>query len=283
MTVVDAHLHVFRAASGRYPRDVHELFPAELEATVEELLAEMEAGGVEKAVLVPLSPHDEYVRECLERHPGRFAAIGIQDPSSTSVADFRRRVETTGLQGLRLFRLGDPLVGDVEELPVFPLLAGLAEGAHKLWFYCPPDQLPLLERVLERLPGLTVVLNHLGFCPQGYRIDEHGRPRIATELPPPTLPTVLALARFPNVHVMLSGQYAFSRQPYPFRDVEPVVRAVYQAFGAGRLLWASDFPWIVEEPGYARQLALVDELLPDIATEERAAILGENTLRLLRF
>ena len=31
--VVDAHLHVFAAASDRFPRDVHELYPAELEAS----------------------------------------------------------------------------------------------------------------------------------------------------------------------------------------------------------------------------------------------------------
>jgi len=30
--VVDCHVHVFAAASDRFPRDVHELYPAELEA-----------------------------------------------------------------------------------------------------------------------------------------------------------------------------------------------------------------------------------------------------------
>ena len=43
--VVDAHLHVFAAASDRFPRDVHELYPAELEASVESLLAAMERAG----------------------------------------------------------------------------------------------------------------------------------------------------------------------------------------------------------------------------------------------
>ena len=75
--VVDAHTHVFAPVSERFPRDVHELFPAEREAPAEALLAEMERAGVDRAVIVPLSPHDEYVRDVLARHPGRFAAIGV--------------------------------------------------------------------------------------------------------------------------------------------------------------------------------------------------------------
>jgi predicted TIM-barrel fold metal-dependent hydrolase len=94
---------------------------------------------------------------------------------------------------------------------------------------------------------------------------------------------VLGLARFANVYAMVSGQYAFSREPYPHRDLEPVVRAVYRAYGADRLLWASDFPWILEEPGYTAQLALADELLPDISSSERAAILGGTARKLLTF
>jgi L-fuconolactonase len=282
MSVVDGHLHVFRAASARYPRDVHPLFPAEREATVDDLLARMEAAGVERAVLVPLSPHDGYVRECLERHPGRFAAIGIQDPSSLSVEEFRRRVETAGLQGLRLFSLGDAEVGDVEALPSFPLLAALADGGHKLWFYSTPDQLALLERVLERLPHLAVVLNHLGFCPGlgPMGVDEWGRPRFELDLPASTLPRVLSLRRFRGVHVMFSGEYAFSQERYPYDDLTGTVRAVYDAYGADRMLRASDFPWIVDEPGYAETLALVDHFLPDLGEDERAAIRGGTATRL---
>jgi L-fuconolactonase len=281
--VVDGHLHVFLPRSERYPRDVHELYPAELEAPVERLLEAMDMAGVDKAVLVPLSPHDQYLRECLQRFPGRFAGIGVHDPGATDpVADLHRRVEQSGIQGLRVHHLGNPGTPS-EELEAFPLLAALANGGLKLWLYVPPEQLGLLPGVLETLPSLQVVLNHLGFCPRGYEVDEHGRPHIPTELPPPTLPAVLGLARFANVHVMVSGQYAFSREPYPHRDLEPVVRAVYRAYGADRLLWASDFPWILEEPGYSAQLALVDELLPDISPSERAAILGGTALKLLKF
>ena len=55
MTVVDAHAHVFAAVSERFPRDVHDAVPGRgRRRTAEELLAEMERAGVDRAVLVPL-------------------------------------------------------------------------------------------------------------------------------------------------------------------------------------------------------------------------------------
>ena len=84
-----------------------------------------------------------------------------------------------------------------------------------MWFYAPPDQLPLLAMVTAALPDLPVVLNHLGFFPTGFTVAANGLPHIETELPPSTLPSVLALARHPGVHVMLSGQYAIQPTAVP--------------------------------------------------------------------
>ncbi|MGH3665617.1 MAG: amidohydrolase family protein [Egibacteraceae bacterium] len=282
--VVDAHLHTFRAVSDRYPRDVHELFPADLEAPVEDYLATMDRHGIDHAVLVPLSPHDEYLRECLELEPQRFAGIGVHDSASRDpVANLHRRVEETGIQGLRVHHLGDPATADVTELETFPLLSAMADVGHKLWFYGSSAQLQLLGRVLDALPRLVVVLNHLGFCQQGYLKDAYGRPRIATELPPPTLPTVERYAAFEHVHVMFSGEYAFSTEPFPFDDLASTVRALHAAYGSDRLLWASDYPWIVKEPGYGPQMELVDHYLPGLEEDERAAIMGGNAARLFGF
>ena len=279
MTVVDAHVHVFKAVSDRYPRAVHPLHPAEREATAEQLLAAMEAAGVDRAVLVGLSPHDEYLAECVAERPETFAAVAIQDPDDFSLDSLARR-RGLGIDGLRLFALGDPAVEDVEALPAFPLLADMAAHGTKLWYYAPLEQLPLLERVLEALPDLNVVLNHLGFCPGEFSLDGLGRPRFATSIPPDTLGTVAGLSRFAGVHVMYSGEYAFSQEGHPHDDLRPVVRTLLDAFGARRLLRATDWPWIADHPGYAETFALADRLVEGLDPGERAAIRGENALRL---
>ena len=281
--VVDAHLHVFAGASDRFPRDVHELYPAELEASVESLLAAMEGAGVDRAVLVPLSHHDEYVRDCLRRFPGLFAAVGLQPAGETNADGYRRRRESVGLQGLRLFELGDRSTVDVEELPCFPILAELAQSGDKLWFYGGEAQMALLERVLAALPQLTVVLNHLGFWPTGLHVDEHGRPQFTRGYTAEGLAAVERLARLPRVFVLFSGLYAFSEEPCPYLDLRWVTSALLAAFGPRRLLLASDFPWIQVEPGYAETLGVIDAHFPDLDPADRERIRGANAVDLFGF
>lgn len=51
MVSVDAHVHVFEAASEAFPRELSELAPPERRATAEMLLAEMDGdGGVVEAL-----------------------------------------------------------------------------------------------------------------------------------------------------------------------------------------------------------------------------------------
>jgi predicted TIM-barrel fold metal-dependent hydrolase len=280
VTVVDAHLHVFAARSERFPRDVHELYPAELEATAEELLAEMERAGVDRAVLVPLSHHDEYLRYSLERFPGRFAAIGLQPPGPIDVEHYRRRRESVGLQGLRLFTLGEPDAPSAQSLDTYSLLTELASVGDKLWFYGGKEQTALLELVLDELPDLTVVLNHLGFWPSALEVDAHGRPRFEAAYTAEGLEAVRSLARFPRVFVLLSGMYAFSAEPPPYDDLRPVTAGILDAFGPRRLLLATDFPWITAEPGYAETLAAHDAHLAGLDEADRARVRGENAMEL---
>jgi L-fuconolactonase len=281
--VVDSHVHVFAAASDRFPREVHELYPAELEAPVESLIAVMERAGVDRAVLVPLSHHDEYLHDCLRRFPGRFAAIGLQPAGENGVHAYRHRRESVGLQGLRLFELGDPSITDAEQLACFPLLTELARSGDKLWFYGGQAQMALLECVLTALPELTVVLNHLGFWPFDLYVDEHRRPRFPGRYTTEGLAGVARLARFPRVFVLLSGYYAFAADPWPYYDLRWVTSALFTAFGPGRLLLASDFPWIQTEPGYVETIGTIDAHLPDLDPTDRDRIRGANTADLFGF
>lgn len=237
--MIDGHVHVIAG-----------------EAPVEDLLATMESHGVERAVLVGLTASDDYVTECLGEHPETFRAILVHDPSQQ---DVRRRVEAAGAHGIRVFDLNaDP-----------GLFAWLAAEDLVLWAYLHPPDYPRLVEILETVPELKVVLNHLALRPNGN-----------VAVPPPSWPAVVELARFPNVHVMFSGQYAFSRAVYPYPDLIEYARMVFETYGAARMLWASDFPWPAEDPGYGRLLGLVDHTFPDLNEAERADILGGTCSRL---
>ena len=278
--IVDGHLHLFRPLSPDYPRAVHELFPPERKALAEDFLQVMNANGVARAVVVPVSPDDQYLLDCLRTYPDSFVGVGVhgdrvQDPEARLT-----QVIESGIDGLRVGWLGEPGTRRAEDLPLYPTLRRMAEGGQKLWFYSPPDQLPLIAMVAAALPDLRIVMNHLGFFPTGFTIGPNGLPHIETELPAPTLPSVLAMAKNPHVYVMLSGQYGFSRQPYPYDDLTSTVRALFDAFGAEQMFWASDYPWIADEPGYDRILELPSLQLPDLSAADRDMIMGGTAARL---
>lgn len=285
MVTIDAHVHAHRQGN---PVGPSPLLSREWEAPVERLLARMDASGVDRAVLVPVTPHpenDEYVSDAVKAHPGRFAAIGVHDPSAPDPAThYARRADRYELQGLRLYDLKGSADTPVEELALFPLLAELERLQHNLWLYGKADQISLLRKLLDELPALRVGLNLLGYPSIDVRTDEHGRPhRKHAGNPPVTLPGVLDLADYPNVYVMLGGLYQFSQEPHPHTDLTGVVRALFERFGAERCFWATDWPWIDAIPGYAAMSEIVDANLPDLSPDERAAIFGGTAARLFRF
>ena len=281
--IVDGHLHLFRQLSPDYPRAVHELFPPEREALAEDFLELMAANDVGHAVVVPLSPNDEYLVDVLRAYPGTFAGVAVNDDKDPHPEARLDRVTELGMQGLRVGRLGDPGTRRAEDLPLYPTLRKMAESGQKVWFYAPPDQLPLLELVTAALPELRLVLNHLGFFPTGFSMGADGLPHIPSELPAPTLPAVAALAKRPNVYVMLSGQYGFSKLGYPYDDLTSTVRTLFDAYGPERMFWASDYPWIAANPGYSRLIELPSRQLPSLSAADLDMIMRGTASRLFGF
>lgn len=104
MEKVDAHVHGFNRVSDAFPREVSELAPAERTATVEDLLHEMDAAGVARAVLIQMGgvkpEHHRYVAKAVQRWPDRFVAAGLVDLADTDPASrLDELVQTTGAPG----------------------------------------------------------------------------------------------------------------------------------------------------------------------------------------
>jgi L-fuconolactonase len=276
--IIDAHAHVFRPAAV-FPRGVDQLAPAERDAPVEDLLELMAGSAVDAAVLVPLDAHDDYVSQVLAEYPKTFAAIAVAASSelrvggARGVESLRARREHFGFHGLRTQWLGEP-GHPVTDSPALPILRYLAEEGLLLWTYLPPDQLPLLPEVVRELPELRVVLNHLGFCPHDMWVDEHRRPRFDNPFPESTVQQVLRLSEAGGVHLMVSGQYALSTQEPPYPDLFQVTRRFAESYGPQRLVWASDYPWTRNVPGYRALLEVVPEALPDLDADDLACVLG---------
>lgn len=279
LMIVDAHAHVFVKTSDKYPRSLSDLYPAEREAPAEDLLAAMRANRVTYAILVHIAGQDKYLLDCLRRYPDNFRGI-ITPQSGEELTELAFTGRTSPVVGFRFLTLGDANARAVESMPTFRLLQQIATAGLCVSFYGDDAQLRLLKRILDKLPDLVILVNHLGMPRSDLVVDNLGRPRPRAVSPPAVSPSFLELSRHPTAHVIMSGQYAFSQEAYPYMDMRPVVAAILDAFGPGRLLFGSDFPWIAQHPGYGKVVSLLERQFPGLSARERSAIIGGNAARL---
>ncbi len=287
MQKVDVHVHVFAQLSDEFPRQVGGLAPAERQAPAEELLRAMDANGVDRTVLIDMGgtalEHHSYVTHCVNTWPDRFTATGLVDEDDEDPpARLRELVEATRIEGIRLNNLGDPAAEHAEDLKPYGLFQCAAELGLNINVYSRHNQVGCLQKLIAAFPTVNVSLDHLGVLPSTPLVpDRWGRPRFDDEpLPTSTFPKILELAQYPNVYIKVSGEYAFSKEPYPYADMKPMVEQVYQAYGADRMMWCTDAPWIFEEPGYAELVGIIDHHLPALSSEEKEMIMGGTALKI---
>jgi predicted TIM-barrel fold metal-dependent hydrolase len=151
-----------------------------------------------------------------------------------------------------------------------PLLARLAALDMFIQVQVEHDQLVPLVPLLER-SGARILIDHCG------------RPTPEAGLAQPGFQALLALARTRRACVKLSGYGKFSREPHPFADTRPYVRALLDAFTLDACVWASDWPFLKagERLDYGPLLKLVDSLIPD--ANDRRKLLWDTPRKLLGF
>ena len=295
MTTIDAHLHVFETLSDEFPREVSPQCPADRAETAEKLLSVMAANGVDQAVLTQIGgaelAHHRYLQYCLKTHPNRFRGIGLIPRKIWDAPEdhMDRLAENGDIIGFRINEIGgpaDPLAEmDVRAFASYRIWKHAAEKNYAMWLYVRARDAHQIAFLVRAFPEIRAVFNHLMICPgEGmFSWDGDGRPHIETPMPPLTRYSTLGLHEYPNICVHLSGQYAFSKEAWPYRDLAAWHATLLAKFGADKLMWATDFPWILGNPGYGKLVRVIDELLPDLTARQRADIMGGTAGRVLGF
>jgi L-fuconolactonase len=139
-----------------------------------------------------------------------------------------------------------------------------------------PGQLADVAALADALPGLTIVLDHLGKPPVGSA--EHPAHPDATTWEA----DIRGLAARPNVSCKLSGLPAESSGEWTVEQLAPFLDAALEAFGPGRLMFGSDWPVSVQA-NYARWAdAVTSWLATRLGPEESDAVLWRNAERVYR-
>jgi predicted TIM-barrel fold metal-dependent hydrolase len=274
--IIDIHPHVISTDTTNYPRaplgghqsDWSRLRPV----SVDQMIAAMDQAGIAKSALVQASTcygHDNsYVADAVAAHPGRFTGVFSADvlapDAALTMAHWMGRV----LTGLRLFTTGSTMPGQADWLDdprSFPAWDFAQKSNLPVCLQMTAKGIPQLEGVLERFPGLRVILDHLA-----RPVQEDGPPYSGAD-------SLWGLASFPQVYLKVTERNlvgATTGQATP----ETFFGRLVSEFGASRIAWGSNYP--ASERSLADLVKLAQETLAFLPARDREWIFS-GTAKLL--
>jgi L-fuconolactonase len=144
-----------------------------------------------------------------------------------------------------------------------------------------PGHVELLPRYLSKFPNATFVVDHCGMGFPGIPPDRPEDEARRT-LDPSYFDQVLELAEFPNVALKWShAQDRFGVHEFPYPALRPFLRRAIEAFGADRLLWASDKS-VIRGHNWSDLLHYLRDD-PELSQEEKRWILGRSARQILKW
>jgi predicted TIM-barrel fold metal-dependent hydrolase len=269
-TIVDSQIHMWKASTPDRPwvPGFRPQIPEPM--TIERVVPMIDAAGVDRVVIVPPNLEGErvdYGQEAARRYPGRFATMGhitLDDPG-----------EARRLPGWR----AQPAVLGIRLNIAGPQAKWLTDGTTDwLWpaaekagipiMFLTTGQLPLFGPIAERHPQLALIIDHMGISSEAMK----------NNMMPATIGEAAALAKYPNVSVKLSSAPLFSSEPYPFRDMTPHIRRLFDAYGARRCHWGTDVTNSFAKATYRQRVTHFTEELDFLSEEDKDWIMGRSIL-----
>ena len=253
--IIDTHTHFGEPSR---PNDL--LYRTELPGVYEELA---EPAGVTGTVVVEARGGPDEVRwltELADKDPFIVGIVGDIDPCSEDFGDIVKSFVGNPL--LRGVRLHDGCCGGLCDLggattgrPSRTLLRSaetLAAGGLALDAHMTYEHFEGLIQVVERLPELRVVINHIAAS----------RPLRAAGADPCWAEAIHRVAEYPGVYCKVSGLVQMvGATPAP-GDVDyyrPTLDVLWEAFGEDRLVYGSNWPQIEAVSDFATAHRIVAE------------------------
>lgn len=239
---VDTHAHVFEKG---LPLTDGRRYAPDYNATLDTYLQLLNAHGIERAVLVQpsfLGTDNRYLLQALSRDRRRLRGVAVVTPdvSEKELA----ALHAQGVTGIRLNLIGQALP-NLAANSWTPLLERLSElGWHVELHRNAQDLAPMLDRLLEA--GVPVVVDHFG------------RPDPQKGVQDPGFRTLLGYGKTGRVWVKVSGAYRCAAGSDFVREA---TGQLVEHFGAGRLMWGSDWPHTQHEQmmNYGKSLSTLLE------------------------
>jgi L-fuconolactonase len=263
--IIEWNAHMFSADTDRYPFHPRATYVPGPEQRADDplagYLARMASEGIDRAVLVQPEPYGDdhrLVLDCLQREPARLWGTSLFYPRDADapdkLTDLVRREHRIVATRFHAHRGKQAYFERFDEPGVRALWERAGELGLVIELHIGPDYGAQVARVIRAYPDYPVLIDHLAEPQMGSAVE---------------YAQVLALARYDNVYMKLSGLNHFSEDAPLYLEARTFTRLVIDAFGPDRLVWGSGTPGIV------------DAHLDRESEAERDNVKGGNLVRLL--
>lgn len=267
MLITDSQVHVWGADTPARPWPKGPFVPHRPKPLYhDEVLNEMDAAGVQRAIIVPPAwegDRNDLALEAARLHPGRFAVMGRLDLAAPTAREAITGWRRDSMLGLRVTFHAPEVQAPLIDGSVDWLWAAAEQAGVPVMVYVPFDLVGVMDRVAQRHPDLRLVMDHLA-------LTERGKGEAALR----DLDKLLAIARRPNVAVKATTLPMYAEDAYPYRRLHSYVRRVYDAFGPQRLFWGSDYTQI--PCSYAEAVRMYTDEIPWLSADDKEWIMGRG-------
>ncbi len=264
---IDCHAHIF-GPQAQFPFSDERSYTPE-DCTVEQYVALLDALGIDRCVIVHGGAHgtdNSVTLDALARLGQRARGVAVIRPGLGQAA--LQAMHDGGMRGCRISTVvrGGARFEHMEALAqeTLPLGWHLVLHLHESKELC--DLAPRLLALQN-----PFVVDHLGHVLGSEGVDSPG------------FRTLLQLLETGRCWVKLASLYRSSSEPYPHRDMLPMIHAVANAFPE-RLIWGSNWPHPIYRgfmPNDADLVDLIPLWVPDEARQKQ--MLVDNPARLYGF
>jgi predicted TIM-barrel fold metal-dependent hydrolase len=273
--IVDAHIHIWPANTPERPwvPGTRPQLPEPF--TIERVVPMIDEAGVDRVIIVPPTLEGDrldYGQEAVKRYPRRFGIMGLinlKDP--TTARRFPTWREPPGVLGIRLNIAGEQAQWLMDGTADWFWPA--AEKAGIPVMFLTTGETPRFAAIAERYPQLTLIIDHMGVSSETLRNKKL----------PEAVAQSVALAKYPNVSVKLSSAPHFSSEPYPFRDMTPHIRRLFDAYGPRRCYWGTDVTNSYAKVSYRQRVTHFTEELSFLSEADKDWIMGRAIVERLRW
>ncbi len=273
---VDAHQHFWSLRDGDYPWLTHSRYaPIHRDFEPGDLKPLLRGAGIAHTITVQAAnsyTDTDAMLARADRHPwiaGVTGWVPLLEPGEAARA-LARYCLHPAFRGVRHLVHDEPDPDWLLRAPVRQSLALLAERG--IVFEIPavfPRHLVHVPGLAEELPGLKIVIDHLG------------KPPIAAGELEPWATQLAAAAAQANVYAKVSGlNTAADPEHWSADDLRPFVDVALERFGPERLMFGSDWPVCLMAGDYERVWSETLRVLDGAPGATRDAVLGETAAAL---